>query len=135
VDSEKALVSLSRNDYETDICFWTKEKTAHFHANQMQHPAPDLIVEVLSKGTEERDRGVKFKDYAAHGVTEYWIVDPIKETVEKYLLDTELMEYEAQAPINPKQFITSEIIAGFMIPVRAIFDQKVNLDTLQSLMK
>ena len=135
VDSEKALISLTRNDYEPDICFWNKEKTINFHANQMQHPAPDLIVEVLSKGMEERNRGVKFKDYAAHGVAEYWIVDPIRETVEKYMLDRELMEYEAGPAINPKQFIVSDVIQGFMIPVRAIFDQKVNLDTLQNLMK
>ncbi|TDE16250.1 Uma2 family endonuclease [Dyadobacter psychrotolerans] len=135
VDSEKALISLSRNDYEPDICFWGKEKASHFHVNQMQHPAPDLIVEVLSRGTEERDRGVKFKDYAAHGVTEYWIVDPIRETVEKYLLDIEVMEYEPQMPVNPKQYISSDAVQGFTIPFRAIFDQKINLDVLQSLMK
>lgn len=67
VDSEKALISLTRNDYEPDICFWGKEKAKFFHENQMQHPAPDLIVEVLSKGTVDRDRGIKFKDYAPMG--------------------------------------------------------------------
>lgn len=135
VDSEKALVSLSRNDYEPDICFWTKKKAANFHSHQMQHPAPDLIVEVLSKGTEERDRGVKFKDYAAHGVAEYWIIDPVKESIEKYLLNKEVMEYEVQPPGRTPQLISSEVVQGFMIPVRAVFDQKVNLEVLQSLMK
>jgi len=50
------------------------------------------------------------------------------------MLDREIMEYEAGLAINSKQFIVSDVIQGFMIPVRAIFDQKVNLDTLQSLM-
>src|SRR5438093_13342515 len=37
--------------------------------------APDLIVEILSPGTEKRDRGIKQKLYACAGVKEYWIVD------------------------------------------------------------
>ncbi|MBM3882554.1 MAG: Uma2 family endonuclease [Verrucomicrobia bacterium] len=32
------------------------------------------------------DRGVKAEDYAAHGVAEYWLVDPQQEQIEKYLL-------------------------------------------------
>lgn len=134
VDSEKALISLTRNDYEPDICFWGKEKAKHFHENQMQHPAPDLIVEVLSKGTADRDRGIKFKDYAAHGVMEYWIVDPSKETVEKYLLDVETMEYDEPVFIHPKQVIDSNVVDDFVIPVRAIFDQKTNMEVLARMM-
>ncbi|MEM7370121.1 MAG: Uma2 family endonuclease [Bacteroidota bacterium] len=61
VDGGKAMISLSRNDYEPDICFWLKEKTDHFHADLMMHPAPDLIVEVLFKSTAYRDRGSSFR--------------------------------------------------------------------------
>ena len=75
-DVEKALVTLTRNDYEPDICFWRKEIADAFTDDTMQHPAPDLVVEVLSKSTSKRDRGIKFEDYAAHGVAEYWLVDP-----------------------------------------------------------
>lgn len=58
VDTEKALVTLTRNDYEPDICFWRKEIADTFD-DTMQHPAPDLVVEILSKGTAKRDRGIK----------------------------------------------------------------------------
>lgn len=46
--------------------------------------APDLIVEVLSKSTAERDRGYKLRRYFAEGVQEYWIVDPDERTIELY---------------------------------------------------
>ena len=41
-------------------------------------PPPSLIVEVVSPGKENRDRDYRYKhtEYAARGVTEYWIIDP-----------------------------------------------------------
>lgn len=135
VHTEKALVALTRNDYEPDICFWKAETASSFHEDFMKYPAPDLAVEVLSKSTVDRDRGIKFEDYAAHGVGEYWIVDPDRNTVEQYTLDPEFMAFEAVATLNIKETLESRTIPGFRIPVRAIFDMKVNLVALQELMK
>lgn len=70
VGIEKIMVSLTRNDYEPDICFFGNDKAKDFKRNQMQFPAPDFAVEVLSKSTEKNDRETKFQDYAAHGVKE-----------------------------------------------------------------
>ena len=47
--------------------------------------APDLVVEILSPGTEDRDRGYKKVLYARYGVQEYWIVDPSKRCIEVYV--------------------------------------------------
>lgn len=46
--------------------------------------APDLIVEVLSKSTMGKDKGVKLSRYWRAGVREYWIVDPYKAEVFVY---------------------------------------------------
>lgn len=134
VASEKALICLTRNDYEPDICFWRTNKASAFTGEQMQHPAPDFIVEVLSKGTAKRDRGIKFTDYAAHGVSEYWLVNPGKQTVEQYTLDPELEEYELAGKFSSDDFIESKQVAGFRIPVRAIFDEGASVEALLSLL-
>jgi len=44
--------------------------------------APDLVIEVVSADTAERDRGVKLDLYRRQGVAEYWIVDPGEEAVD-----------------------------------------------------
>ena len=48
--------------------------------------APDLVVEVLSPSSITRDKGVKKDAYERAGVKEYWIVDPISQSIEVYHL-------------------------------------------------
>jgi Uma2 family endonuclease len=48
--------------------------------------APDQVVEILSKSTGRRDRGIKKRRYARFQVPEYWIVDPVENVAERYLL-------------------------------------------------
>jgi len=43
--------------------------------------APDLVVEVLSRGTARRDRTVKLRWYRQYGVHECWLVDPARRTL------------------------------------------------------
>ena len=61
---------------QPDICYFGPPKAATIQPEMLYYPAPDLIVEVLSKSTQKNDREVKFEDYAVHNVSEYWIIDP-----------------------------------------------------------
>lgn len=121
VGIEKILVSLTRNDYEPDVCFWKTEKATAFTDAQMQFPAPDLAVEVLSKSTQKTDRETKFADYEAHGVGEYWLVDTDKKIVEQYVLEEGRYELRMKSSDG---MLTCEAIAGLAFPVGAIFDKK-----------
>ncbi len=47
---------------------------------------PDLCVEFISPGSERIDRVEKFAEYAAYGVANYWIIDPIARTADAYML-------------------------------------------------
>jgi len=49
--------------------------------------SPTLIVEILSPSTRMRDRKLKAERYAALGVAHYWIVDPVRKTIECYRLE------------------------------------------------
>lgn len=128
VGSEKMLISLTRNDYEPDICFFEKAKSNNFKSDQMQFPAPDLAVEVLSPSTEKFDRETKFQDYAAHGIREYWIIDPENEFIEQYFLQAE--EYELLLKAKDGT-IESLVLPNFRTQIRAVFDEKLNLEELK----
>jgi Uma2 family endonuclease len=131
VGYEKILISLTRNDYEPDICFFSNEQANKFFPTQMQFPAPDLVVEILSDSTEDKDRGVKFTDYADHGVTEYWIIDPKTEMVEQYLLDGRKYKLQQKSGTG---LIKSMAVPGFEIAIRSIFDSQENLKQLQQIL-
>lgn len=47
----------------------------------MDMPAPLLVVEVVSPNQANRDYRYKRSEYAARGIAEYWIVDPISQKV------------------------------------------------------
>ena len=130
VGFEKLMISLTRNDYEPDICFFRQEKSAQFTRDQMLFPAPDFIVEVLSTSTQARDRGVKFKDYQAHGIEEYWIIDPKDEILEQYHLFGEEYQLVLKSKVGD---VKSFVIEGFQIPIISLFDDPENLKALQNL--
>ncbi len=131
VGYEKLLIRLTRNDFEPDICFFRKEVADTFSDKTMFFPVPDFLVEILSKSTEKNDRGVKFEDYAFHGVKEYWIIDPDNETVEQYLLDNE-KKFQLLVKLN-NGTIYSKSVTGFSIPVLALFNDDVSNDTLKQM--
>jgi Uma2 family endonuclease len=131
VGIEKIMITLTRNDYEPDICFFEKQKADTFTDKQTLFPAPDLVIEILSDGTKKRDRGVKFQDYEAHKIKEYWIVDADQQTVEQYCLKEgqyELILKSAEGNIK------SVVLTGFQIPIQSIFDETRNLEAMKQLM-
>jgi Uma2 family endonuclease len=81
--------------------------------------APDLCIEVLSPSTGLHDRHTKKAVYARCGVREYWIVDPVRESVAAYDLDDGT--YTLRAEASGDAVVSSLVLSGFAIPARAIF--------------
>lgn len=131
VGHEKILVTLTRNDYEPDICYFGQAKAQAFEPDQVKFPAPDFVIEILSPTTEATDRGIKFQDYAAHGVAEYWIVDPYQQCIEQYALKDRQYELLVKAKTGT---IQSVAVNGFDIPIRAIFDEIEQFAALQQIL-
>ena len=127
---EKIMCRFTRNDYEPDLCFFLHENHPSFRSDQTIFPVPDFIIEILSKSTEDRDRGVKFQDYQMHGVKEYWIIDPDAETIEQYINQGDHFQLKTK---NADGNIDCYIFKDFTIPTKVVFDNKKVFDFINSL--
>lgn len=70
---------------EPDIVF-----ISNAHADRISEDVwgvPDLAVEVISKSTEQIDRIEKFAEYAQADISEYWLIDLAKHTIEVFNLE------------------------------------------------
>jgi Uma2 family endonuclease len=76
---------------------------------------PDLVVEILEPNTAEHDRGRKYNAYARGGVREYWIVDPLINSVEIYALEAGI--YHLLGIFRRDDLLPSRVIKD--LPVRA----------------
>lgn len=110
---------------QPDILYISKENRGKI-AKEGVRGVPDLVAEILSPATEQRDRVIKRKLYGRYGVKELWIVDPEGKTVE-------LVGWEGSGPQGSdfktiKTYPTnstfaSPLIDGLSFPVASIFEE------------
>jgi len=103
---------------QPDILFISKTRKKIIRQEEIRG-APDLVVEILSPYTGQRDRTVKKKLYARYGVKEYWIVDPEEEAIEVWALGRG--GYERVALYKKADMLTSSLLPGLKIPLREVF--------------
>jgi Uma2 family endonuclease len=84
----------------------------------MDMPPPLLAIEVVSPNQENRDYRYKRTEYAARGIAEYWIVDPIKEQV--MVLEWVEGLYEEQV-FNGDNLIVSTVLGDLTLTVDQVF--------------
>jgi Uma2 family endonuclease len=133
IHQEKAMIRLTRNDYEPDICYFDTAQVAEFNEETSLFPAPRLVVEVLSPKTEARDRGIKFQDYAYHAIPEYWIVDPRQQTLEQYLLTEGATTYQLYKKSDNGD-VDVQVLPGLKLPIPAFFDERKAQDEVERLL-
>ena len=81
--------------------------------------APDLVVEILSPSTAERDRTFKRMLYSRHGVNECWMVDITAKDITVLLLDER--GYEVVDAYGEGETLTSPTLQGFALNIGDLF--------------
>lgn len=115
------VVLSEENVVQPDIIFISKEHS-HIIREENIRGTPDLVIEIFSPSSIERDRTAKKKIYAKYGIREYWLVNPKEETLEvmgpgkKGLLAAELYKVSAG-----KTIINSAMFPGLALHLHEIF--------------
>ncbi len=85
-------------------------------------PPPDLVIEIVSPGSQNRNRDYRYKhtEYEARAIAEYWIVDPEMQqiTVCKWVEG----KYE-DTILTGDQLITSDVIPNWQLTANQIFSK------------
>jgi Uma2 family endonuclease len=101
------LVLLDEDDPRRQNAFWL---------------GADLVVEIVSPDNPERDTEEKPLDYAATGIPEYWIVNPLTATITVLVLESE--SYTEHGVFHRGDQATSKLLEGFSVSVDEVLDAK-----------
>lgn len=82
---------------------------------------PTLIIEILSPSNQAHDLVTKLNLYMRYGVKEYWIVNPMLDTIILYALNSEGL-YEQKWVKTESGLVESEIFKGFTVDVEEVFN-------------
>ena len=85
--------------------------------DRMVDGCPDIAIEILSSD-RSRDLVRKRQLYAEAGVPEYWIFDPVGDTVT--LLELRAREYIERAVLGADDTLTTPLLPGLEIPLADI---------------
>ncbi|BAM07005.1 Uma2 family endonuclease [Leptospirillum ferrooxidans] len=103
---------------EPDLVFVSKDRLSIITEQNIQG-IPDLLVEILSEGTEIMDRRKKHSLYERFGVPEYWIVDPKLNMIQVFrLIDG---HYAAALEFGIEDRLETPLLPGLSILLSEIF--------------
>ena len=96
------------------------KNTGRLHNMYLEGPA-DVAVEIVSPESGARDRGEKFYEYEAGGVREFWLIDPIRQQTEFYLLGEDKLFHHVSPGADG--IYRSTVIPGFWFKVAWLWEQ------------
>ena len=107
-------VILGDDVVQPDILFISRERASIIQEEEIRG-APDLIIEILSSSTAQRDRTYKRTLYGRHGVREYWLVDPDAQTIE--VLTHGAKGYRQVGRYEKSETLNSPLLSDLEIPL------------------
>jgi Uma2 family endonuclease len=110
------------SDYEViqpDIIFVSAENSHIIKPTHIQG-SPDLLIEILSPSSVQRDRIIKRKIYSRNGVKEYWLINPEQKTIQQFQLQKKAFTLIKE--FGAKESLSSSFFPELVIQLENIFD-------------
>lgn len=105
---------------QPDLVYISKEKYRILFEKGIKN-TPDLIIEIISKGTENIDKNLKKDLYWRAGVKEYWIVNIEEKSIEVFKINSEGYKLKKIYRNENKDKIKPDILPGLIINLEKVF--------------
>ena len=116
-------VYLSDEDvFQPDIVFISNDRLGIIRPDGL-HGAPDLVIEILSPGTERRDLTIKREQYEKFDVSEYWLANPVAKTIS--VLRFRDGAFEHIGVFTEGMTLETPLLPGLQVDLSAVFDYYV----------
>lgn len=101
-----------RRGREPGLFFVQKSRLDRLQRNHFDGPG-DLVIEIVSTDSVQRDYEDKFKEYQSGGVPEYWLIDPLSQQVSFFQRDADGIFQ--RSPSNTEGVYYSSALPGFWV--------------------
>jgi Uma2 family endonuclease len=112
----KVLIDGYQSERHPDVMVYFRPRPKHLKQPWSEW-IPEIVVEVVSRRSVQRDYEEKPPEYLTLGVQEYWIVDPIKQVV---TVKTRWRGIWKDAVLKPGKTYESRLLPGFKLDVRKV---------------
>ncbi len=110
---------------EPDLLYVSAARSAGILTPQNVRGAPDLVVEIASRGTRKRDETIKLRLYERSGVQEYWIVDPVACIVRVYRREGDRFAAPFALTREAGDSLHTPLFPGLDLPLARVFRDSV----------
>ncbi len=104
-----------------DLIYISRERYEQLESDGKIYGAPEIAIEIVSPGKENeiRDRVAKLQLYSRNGVSEYWVADSFRRTIELYRRTDARLQLDAT--LMETDDLTTPILPDFRCSVAEIF--------------
>jgi Uma2 family endonuclease len=106
---------------EPDLLYMSNEHAAAVLTDANVQGVPELVIEIGSPSTRQRDETIKRHLYERSGVSEYWVVDPEIDVVRVYRRGAEGFERPQELRADAGETLTTPRLPGLPLPLSRIF--------------
>ena len=106
---------------EPDLLYMSNERAAAILTPQHVRGAPDLVIEIGSRGTRKRDETIKRHLYERAGVREYWFVDPELDVVRVYGREAGQYLRPVELSREAGDVLTTALLPRLTLPLARVF--------------
>lgn len=106
---------------EPDLLYVSNERAEALLAGEHVTGSPDLIIEIASPSTRQRDETIKRRLYERSSVLEYWVVDPDIDVIRVYTRNADRFARPVELSREAGDVLTTTLMPGLEIPLSHVF--------------
>jgi Uma2 family endonuclease len=106
---------------EPDLLYMSNERAQAILTEKHVTGPPEIVIEIGSPGTRQRDETIKRRLYERTAVSEYWVVDPDLDLIRVYRRSGQRFDRPVELSMEAGDVLRTEQLPGLEVPLSRVF--------------